>query len=220
MVFSQIYRNVSRVADAYNDIRDKIYDLDEKHDHFIDESMEGTVHAESLNFNDLKRKFQHIPQDLGIDPNALQNAIRGEFQHIMSEMASPVAKQIFRTSADFAGALYGRFQSLRVSKPELADAIDGVSIPVSLSVVNMEYGGFMTRAEGLCRLLKEQSEHFQFNRHSIKWILKNTGPDKVGVTLSGELFTSVFSFSIGVNMPWDLGIEIVDLALERMGVPE
>ena len=49
-------------CDEYNDIRDKIYSLDEMNDHHIDESMEGTVHAESLNFNDIKRRFQHIPQ--------------------------------------------------------------------------------------------------------------------------------------------------------------
>lgn len=204
-------------CDEYNDIRSKIYELDEANEDHIDE---GCVTAQGLNFNDIRRKFEHIPQDLGIDPHAIQDTIRGEFQHIMSEMASPVAKQVFKTSAHFADALYGRFQSLRQSKPELADAIDGVSIPISLSVINLEYDGFMRRAEGLCRLLIEQSEHWQFNRHSVKWLINNTGPDKIGINLSGELFTSVFSFSIGVNMPLALGVEIVDLALEKAGVPE
>ena len=132
----------------------------------------------------------------------------------------PLRSRIFRTSADFADALYGRLQSLRQTRPDLVEAIDSVSIPISLSVLSLEYDGFMGRAEGLCRLLKEQAAHFQFNRHSIKWILNNTGPSKIGVNLSGELFTSVFSFSIGVNMPLALGVEIVDLALEKAGVPE
>ena len=98
--------------------------------------------------------------------------------------------------------------------------INEVSIPASLSVVNMEYNGFYNRAKGLCRLLSEQADHFQFNRHNIKWVLENTGPSKIGVNISGELFTSIFSFSIGVNMPLALGIEIVDIALERAGLPE
>ena len=203
---------------AYDALRRKIYDLDETHDHFIDES--AAVHVESLNFGDIKRTFEHIPQNIGIDPNHIIDSIRGEFQHILSETAAPVAKQAFRTSAAVAAAVYEKFQSLEQSKPALVDAINAFALPASLSVVQMEYDGFYRRAEGLCRLLTEQSEHFQFNRHAIRWVLENTGPSKIGVNFSGELFTSVFSFSIGGTMPWALGVEIVDVILEKAGVPE
>ena len=205
----------------YDAQRDKIYDLDEAHDHFIDESMEGTVHAESFNFGDIKRTFQHIPHDLGIDPHALQDAIRGEMQHVLQEVAAPLAKQTFKTSAEFAKSLYWLFQEAKEKYPEFVDEINKIGIPISLSVVNLRYGEFMTRAEGLCRLLIEQSEHFQFNRHSIKWIIENTGPSQIGVNISGELITSVFSFSIGVDgVSAKLGALIVDLALKKAGVPE
>ena len=205
----------------YDSVRSMIYDLDDKHDHFIDETMaEGSVHAAGLNFGDIKRRFEHIPQNLGIDPHAIQDAIRGELQHILQEVASPIAKKMFQTSAHFAQAVYEHLTALRVSNPELVGEIDAVSIPISLSVIHMEYSGFYHRAEGLCRLLLEQSEHFQFNRHSVKWIINNTGPTKIGVNFSAELFTSALSFSIGVNMSSTLAAEIVDIALEKAGVPE
>ena len=204
----------------YDAIRNQIYELDETNAEHIDEGMDGMVHAESLNFGDIKRRFEHIPQDLGIDPHKIVDAIRGEFQHILVEGAVPIAKKIFKTSAEFATALYHHLESVRADYPDLSDEIDKVAIPISLSVVNLEYEGFMRRAEGLCRLLSEQADHFQFNRHSIKWIINNTGPNKIGITLSGELFSSVLSFSIGVNMSSKLAAEIVDVALEKAGVPE
>ena len=203
---------------AYDAMRGKIYELDAEHDHFIDES--AGVHAESLSLGDIKRTFEHIPQQLNIDPNHIIDSIRGEFQHILSETAAPVAKTAFKVSAAIAGGLYERFQRLEQARPDLVAAINDFSLPASLSVISMEYDGFYKRAKGLCRLLAEQADHFQFNRHSIKWILENTGPTKIGVNLSGELFTSVFSFSIGGVMPWALGVEIVDVILEKAGVPE
>ena len=227
----QDYRNVrdglfadlkacEKDSPQYDAIRNQIYGLDETNAEHIDEGMDGTVHAESLNFGDIKRRFEHIPQDLGIDPHKIVDAIRGEFQHILVEGAVPVAKKIFKTSAEFATALYHHLESVRADYPDLSDEIDKVGIPISLSVVNLEYEGFMRRAEGLCRLLSEQADHFQFNRHSIKWLINNTGPDKIGITLSGELFSSVLSFSIGVNMSSKLAAEIVDVALAKAGLPE
>ena len=138
----------------------------------------------------------------------------------MQETAAPVAKQAFQTSASFAEELYHDFQSLEQEDPGLVDAINLVSIPISISVINFKYSGFYKRAKGLTRLLMEQSQHFQFNRHSVRWIMENTGPDEIGVNISGELFTSIFSFSIGVEMPLSLGVRVVDLALKKAGLPE
>ena len=55
-------------SQEYAALRDKIYTLDDDHNHFIDES--SGVTAASFNFNDIRRKFEHIPQDLGIDPSS------------------------------------------------------------------------------------------------------------------------------------------------------
>ena len=207
-------------SDEYNGIRDKIYELDENHDHFIDESMQGTVHAESFNFGDIKRTFQHIPQELGVDPNRIVDAIRGELQHVLTEMAAPIAKQAFKTSAGLAEKTYNSLKNFHDTHTDLVEAIDELGISVSLSVITLNYDGFYGRAEGLCRLLKEQSDHFQFNRHSIRWIIKNSGPKSVDINLSGELFTSAFSAGVSIHAPLALMIELVDEALAHAGVPE
>ena len=204
-------------CDAYNDIRSKIYELDYANEEHIDE---GCVTAQSLNFGDIKRTFQNVPKNLGIDPRMLQDSIRGEFQHIITEMAAPIAKQAFRTSAGLAKKTYESMKRFKESKPNLVEAINELGISVSLSVITLHYNGFYTRAEGLCRLLEEQASHFQFNRHSIRWILSNTGPDSIDINISGELFTSAFSAGVGVHAPLDLMIELVDEALAHAGVAE
>ena len=198
-------------------VMDKIQQFDENHDHLIEER---TVHAQSLNFGDIRRKLEHIPQDLGIDPHKIIDAVRGEFQHILQEAAAPVAKQAFQTSAHFAEGLYQLLKQLHADEPELIDDINKVRVPISLSVVDLGYSGFYNRAEGLTRLLMEQSQHFQFNRHSIRWVIENTGPSEIGVNIGAELFASPLRFSIGIEMPLSLAVKVVDLALEKAGVPE
>ena len=209
-------------TDAYNTIRSKIYDLDEQNEHLIDESVQpdGMVHAESFNFGDIKRQFQHIPQDLGIDPHQIVDAIRGELQHVLTEAAGPIAKVAFKKSAEYAKKTYDTLTSWKANHSELVSAIDTLGISVSLSVVTLHYDGFYGRAEGLTRLLSEQADHFQFNRHSIRWIIKNTGPKSVDINLSGELFTSAFSAGVGVHGEIDLLVALVDEALAHMGIPE
>ena len=182
----QDYRNVrdglfadlkacEKDSPEYDAIRNQIYELDETNAEHIDEGMGGTVHAESLNFGDIKRRFEHIPQDLGIDPHKIVDVVRGEFQHILVEGAVPIAKEAFRKSADFAGSVYVKLQEFENSHPELAEEINNLSISVNLSVLTLHYDKFLGRAEGLCRLLKEQADHFQMNRHTLKWIILKFG---------------------------------------------
>ena len=201
-------------------VRNKIYDLDYDNNHLISEGVDAEVHAESLNFGDIKRTFQHIPQDLGIDPYKIQDAIRGELQHILTETAAPIAKAAFKKSVAYAKKTYDKMHAWRESKPKLVDAIDTLGVSVNLSVLTLNYDGFYGRAEGLCRLLSEQAAHFQFNRHSIRWIIENTGPKSVDIGLSGELFTSAFSAGVSFHGELELLVELVDEALAHVGIVE
>lgn len=217
----------SRLADTeyqspeHSEIMEQISLFDQNHDHLIDESIQagGLVHTESF-FSDLRRSVQHIPQDLGIDPHKIIDSIRGEFQHILQEMAAPIAKAAFKKSAEYTKKSYNRMKGFRDSHEDLVAAIDKLGVSVSLSVVTLHYNGFYRRAEGLTRLLSEQSEHFQFNRHSIRWIIRNTGPDSVDVNLSAELFSSAFSAGISFHGETELLVLLVDEALEHIGIPE
>ena len=175
-------------------------------------------------FEHLPQNIAHIPQQVeqatGINPEDIRTWILHEVGDVLTHTAGDVAKGAFKTSAGLAQGIYDKLQELESERPELVDAINKVAMPISLSVVNMKYDNFYGRAEGLCRVLTEQAQKFEFNRHSIKWILENTGPTEIGVTLSGQLFTSLIAFSIGLECPLELAIELVDIALEKAGVPE
>ena len=200
---------------AYDQTQGDIQALDAENEHLVDESC---VHAESLNFGDIKRTFEHIPDQFS--PQGIQDAIRGEFQQLLSSAAGQIAKEAFKRSAGMAQKTYNSLKAFRESKPDLVEAIDGLGISVTLSVITLHYDGFYGRAEGLTRLLNEQSQHFQFNRHSIRWIIQNTGPKSVDVNVSGELFTSAFSAGVGIHAPLALMVALVDEALAHAGVPE
>lgn len=183
-----------------------------------------------INFNDIRRGFEHIPQQIahvpdeikraGLDPHAVQDWIHHEAQSVLQAAGGEVAGIAFHESAAFARGLHEKLSALRESKPDLASAIDEVGISLTLSVVTLTYSGFMGRAEGLCRLLDQQSQGFVFNRSSVRWILENTGPTEISLSISGELFTSALGAGVGLTAPLALAVELVDLALEKAGVPE
>ena len=201
-------------SDAYNDIRRKIYDLDAVNAEHIDEGC--AVTAAGLDFNKIRHAFDKVPNL----PGDIRNALHDEFQQLLSGAAGEIARVAFRKSAEYANKTYQTLQRFREAHPELIEAIDEFGISVSLSVVTLHYDGFYGRAEGLTRLLTEQSEHFQFNRHSIRWIIANTGPKSVDIALNGELFTSAFSAGVSFHTPNALMVAMVDEALAHVGVPE
>ena len=162
-------------------------------------------------------EVQHVAN---MGPEQLQRFVHDEFNHLVHEGATEIARMAFKESAAFARKLKTRMEQLRLEKPELTDAIDGVTITVNLSVITFTYDNFMHRAEGLCNLLDHQSQAFTFDRRSVKWVMENTGPSRIGLAVSGELFTSAISAGIGVDAPLALAVELVDMALEAAGVPE
>ena len=202
---------------SLDDVCASMENLDSEYDVDFSSAAEDDFHAESF-FSDIGDRFKHIPQDL--DPNRIKDLIKNEFQEVMQSSASQVARQAFKQSASYAGKLYNTLKSLRERKPDLTDAIDAVGLNVSLSVVTLHYTGFLARAEGLCRLLHLQSEHFEMNRRSVRYLLKNTGPTTITLGISGELFTSALSAGVALEAPLDLMIEIVDEALSHVGIPE
>ena len=181
-------------------------------------------HQIQQGFEHLPQEIAHVPQQIqqqtGIDPHAIQDWIHHEVDQVLQAGAKEVAEVAFKESAKAARALYGGMQKLRDSKPDLATAIDGVSVQVTLSVLTMTYDGFMHRAEGLCNLLEAQSKNFAFTRQSVRWIIENTGPTAISLNVEGELFTSALSAGIQIDAPLALAVELIDMALEAAGVSE
>ena len=187
-----------------------------------------------INFNNIgnqiKRGFEQLPQQIahvpdqlqhaGLDPHAIQDWIHHETDAVLHAAADEIAGAAFRESVTAARAFKERVESLRNDRPDLADAIDGVAIQISLSVMSLTYENFMKRAEDICNLLDQQSQGFQFRRSTIKHVIGITHPDKITFNISGELFTSVLSAGIGIDVPQILAVELMDMALEAAGVPE
>lgn len=187
-----------------------------------------------INFNkighDIRKGFEHIPQEiahvpnqlqrLGVDPHHLQDWIHHETQEVILSAADEVAEVAFKKSAAAANAAYQWLKALESRKPNLIDAINEVSIGVGFSIVNFSYKGFYTRAEGLCKLLVDQSNDFHMDRTGVRNLLVNTGPTEIGINISGELFTSLASASFSIQAPLLVAVELVDWALEETGVPE
>ena len=178
---------------------------------------EGDFHSESF-FSDLGDRFKKIPET--INPDNIKNLIRDEFQEALQSSAGVIARQAFKQAAGLAQKTYSKMKAFRESHPNLIEAIDTLGISVSLSVISLNYDAFYGRAEGLTRLLSTQAEHFEFNRHSVRWIIQNTGPKSVDININGELFTSALSAGVGLHGELALVVELVDLALEHVGVPE
>ena len=162
-----------------------------------------------------------------LDPHRVQqtfNQVPGEIKHLVQDemlhAAGQAAQVAFKQSAKMADKTYKHLTDLRNSKPELVTAIDGIFVDVSMSVVTFHYEGFYGRAEGLCRVLNQQADNFQLRRSTIKWLLENTGPTSFSFNLSGELFTSAISAGVSFGGPLAVMIELLDIGLEHMGVPE
>lgn len=200
---------------SLDDVTAKMENLDAAYG--MGAEIEGDFHSESF-FSDIGDKFKQIPHDL--DPNRIRDLIRSEFQEVLHSSASQIARQAFRQSASLANKTYQQLKAFREEHADLVEAVDTLAISVSLSVITLHYDGFYGRAEGLTRLLSTQAEHFDFNRHSVRWIIENTGPKSIDININGELFTSAFSAGVGIHGERSFLVELVDTALEHVGVPE
>ena len=201
---------------SLDDVTAEMENLDE---HYGMEHPEdnGDFHAESF-FSDIGDRFKQIPHDLS--PDHTRELMKQEFQHIMQSSAGAIARHAFKASAGLAQKTYTKMKAFRDSHPNLVEAIDTLGISVNLSIVTFHYDRFYGRAEGLTRLLSTQAEHFSFDRHSVRWILENTGPKSVDINLSGQFFASALSAGVGIHGEISFMVEMVDLALEHCGIPE
>ena len=174
-------------------------------------------------FQHLPDHLQHIPDELkkaGVDLGELQQWVHHECVTVLETAAEEFAKRALREGAEAATKLYNALSNLRSKRPDLADAIDEVPFYLGLSAVTLNYDRFYSRAEGLCKILNNLKESFEFRRSNIKTVALNTGPTSVSFDVSAELFSSLISIKAGTQIPLALGVELMDLVLAEVGVPE
>ena len=174
-------------------------------------------------FEHLPDQFKHLPDELqhaGIDITKVQQWIHHECVSVLETAAEEFAKRALRESAEAATKLYNELTKLRNSKPELVDAIDDVQITLSLSAVTLTYDKFYSRAEGLCKFLNGLIDTFEFKRSHIKNVITNTGPSSIAFNIDAEVFSSLLSIGAGIQIPIALGVELLDIVLAEIGVPE
>ena len=174
-------------------------------------------------FQHLPDHLQHIPDELkkaGMDIEKVQEWVHHECVTVLEAAAEEFAKRALREGSEAAKKLYDALTTLRNNRPDLVDAIDEVGFSVSLSAVTLNYDRFYSRAEGLCRVLNGLINTFEFRRSHIKTVVKNTGPTSIAFNINAEVFSSLLSIGAGTQIPLALGVELLDLVLAEVGVPE
>lgn len=175
-------------------------------------------------FKHLPQEIAHVPDQLqkatGIDPHEIEEWIRHSAVNTIHSIADAATETGLDTFADGLQASYDFLKDKEVRFPNLIDQINEVEVYVGLSVITLHYSGFYARAEGLCKLLKQQAQGLKLTRNTIRWIIENTGPTKISCDVDVEFLTSAFGIRGGINAPMALAVEIVDVVLEKVGVPE
>ena len=174
-------------------------------------------------FQHLPQHLQHIPQELqkaGLDAAEVRQWLHHECQLVLESAAGSFAKRALREGSEAANKAYAWLKAKRAARPDLADDIDEVGFSLSLSAVKLIYDRFYERAEGLCKILGGLVDGFEFRRSHIKEVAKNTGPTYIDFNVSAEVLSSLFSVGFEGHIPAALGIEMLDLVLAEVGVPE
>ena len=184
--------------------------------HGIDDIRHQAENALRNVQHDAERGIRNVGHEI---TTALPQQAEAAIKDALVTTAEPVAKEAFALSIKTARGVHARLQALEKSHPDLVDAINAVSVSVTLSVVTLDYDNFYHRAEGWLNLMQKSHDNFHLSRKFIHDIITNSGPTSMSVNVSGELFTSAISAGAGVTVPTALIAELVDVALEKAGVP-
>ena len=144
----------------------------------------------------------------------------------MEALAKEAIKPVLKQAAKDARAWHRAMKKLREERPDLVDAIDALGFVVTLKCnveIELEYANFYTRAEEIAGILDRFGDDgIKPRRRDIIGFMRATGPTAVDLGIGAELSLGV---DIGgsaklSSIPLELFLELADLALEELGVPE
>lgn len=173
---------------------------------------------------DLPQEIAHVPQQIeqqtGISPDQMRQYVHHLVSEVIEHVGGEVLELAFHESADICQQVYNKLKQLHDAKPDLVDDLNEVAIGLTICGIRFGYKNFYSRAEGLCNFFNGQAQVFAFTRSFVRNILVNTGPSDISLNVSGELFTSVFSLGLDGSAPMSVAVELVDVMLEKAGIPE
>ena len=168
---------------------------------------------------DLKGTGAEIKDDLvqfGEDFKAGLDQIEEGWEEILSEAV--IQKAIEKTE-HILDWLDKEFTTLEEKAPALVDIINGLSDDIELGPVTLEWDGFFTRVHEIDKKLKATlAGEIVVSRSFIIALIEDLGPTTVIIKADIDVF-AVFGDKIP-NLPLKLFLEMADLLLDKMGVPE
>ena len=156
----------------------------------------------------------------------LPDAIETTARRVVLNLAEHAVEEGLKVAADTARKAHKGMARFRDQRPDLVDAIDQLGFEVEIKAVvsfTLEYDGFYERAEETAGILDRFGhDGFEFTRSNVRGFITAMGPSSI--SFGGEL-----EFSLGATaggairlkaIPLTLAVELIDLALDELGVPE
>ena len=168
---------------------------------------------------DLKGTGAEVKKDLeqfGEDFMAGLDQIEEGWEEILSEAV--IQKAIEKTE-HILEWLDKEFTTLEEKAPELVNIINGLSDDIELGPVTLEWDGFFTRVHDIDVKLKDTlAGEIVVSRSFIIALIEDLGPTTIKINADIDVF-AVFGDKIP-NLPLKLFLQMADLILDKMGVPE
>ena len=175
--------------------------------------------------NGVKKTFDKVGDEL--DPKNVERQLKKVGQKIIDEIANAILKEGLKKTHSAVSSAKREMDKLKKKKPKLVDAIDGLGYTLQIGPIHMSYNSFYTKATGIQRALSDLTKKkLRLRRRTILDIVDALAPDSINIGLDIDLAALVVSsdaVSVGFSLDsisTDLFLEIGDIILEKIGVPE
>ena len=194
--------------------------------------IESGVKKEGSNIynmsQDLKKQLEKESQKaLHTVEDAFEKKLPALLDKALKDLAGALTKEGLKKIRNLARRAKKQMGQLEKKKPALVGAINGLSFYVELGPVKLGYSGFYARSKELVSVLDSYvNAPPAFRRGPLLDFMRATGPSSVDTGLSVQVVAVVVgSKELGIggglnDIDPELALELLDVILEEMGVPE
>jgi len=211
-VNSAMHEVEKKINDAASEVRDE-----------INHAKEGGLYAVNTAANNgvgaLEKAGKKAIEDVS-------DAIDDLISAALDELARALTKQGLKSFRAAAVSVRDKLRELERRRPDLHDAVDGITIWLQLGPIKMEFARFLSRADSLITTADIWIDHPpSLHRREIRTVVDTLGPDTIDLGISVNFALLIGSKELGVGCGLDkiqgeLIQELLDLLLEACGVPE
>lgn len=223
------------LTDLGNEIKNKLEDFRKQAWKSIDDKQRASWGALGQKYyegihkiidqseKELKKIGPAFKSEIDKIENKAEQAVKDALQAIGEKGLQEVAKK----GLEAVRVTKEKLNFLRDNKPHLISSIDKLGFDLEIGLITLSYSRFYHRAEILADALERQSKKpTEFRRKPLLEFIEGVGPDSVNLGISINLAALVVSSKeLGVGLKFkeaelDLFLELGDIILEKLGVPE